>query len=617
MRGFLLCALVLAILATPAMAGLMTRTFDPVEDDCIYRRALLGGDLDKAEKKERQTLDKTLKNFKKDSANSKADAKTIKKVMLDLGKQYPEDQAMTDQLNASAIAFADELDDWLDEVQNGYDLLDDANKKKASAEKAIIQARAMVESVRQATAVADKAKLIPKAEKQTAKADSSVGKGLKKEDLTAHEEAFYFLIRGGYQDADSCGICHANAVTDMLETAHWKWEGTAEMAEGHEDHVHGKTDLINNFCIAIPSNEGRCTQCHAGIGWADKSFDFADTSALDCLVCHDTSGSYTKDKTTAGAPTAASNLQMAAMKAGSPSRKNCLFCHMNAGGGDNVKHGDLSSDLVMPERTADVHMGTDGGDFACQKCHTTVDHKIAGMPLHSQDEGRAACTDCHDAAPHTDSTLNFHTAKIACQTCHIPTFARVVSTKVEWYWEDAGKDIAPIPTDPVTGRPTYDKKKGTFVWANNVKPELMWSNGKWDRMFIGENDKYTSTPVVLAKPVGALDDGVSKIYPFKKMVGTQPADLHNKTMLVPHLFGGLGGPNPYWAKYDWHLALVDGAAYAGQTYTGEYEFVDTVMYLSVNHEIAPKAQALGNSCDDCHDGGIDFTKLGYPGDPRY
>jgi hypothetical protein len=89
-------------------------------------------------------------------------------------------------------------------------------------------------------------------------------------------------------------------------------------------------------------------------------------------------------------------------------------------------------------------------------------------------------------------------------------------------------------------------------------------------------------------------------------------------MLVPHLFGGKGGPNPYWKVFDWDLALQDGAAYTGQTYTGAYEFVETFMYLSVNHEVAPKEQAygFGGACGDCHGGDqIDWIGLGWDGDP--
>lgn len=102
------------------------------------------------------------------------------------------------------------------------------------------------------------------------------------------------------------------------------------------------------------------------------------------------------------------------------------------------------------------------------------------------------------------------------------------------------------------------------------------------------------------------------------MIGNQPADLNNNTILVPHLFGSAGGPNFYWSKCDWNLALEEGAAAAGQTYTGAYEFVDTEMYLSVNHEVAPKEQAYGmdGTCGDCHGGNqIDWAALGWSDDP--
>ena len=37
------------------------------------------------------------------------------------------------------------------------------------------------------------------------------------------------------------------------------------------------------------------------------------------------------------------------------------------------------------------------------------------------------------------------------------------------------------------------------------------------------------------------------------------------------------------------------------------------MHMSIQHEVAPKSEALG--CMDCHNGGIDFEALGYSGDP--
>jgi hypothetical protein len=203
-------------------------------------------------------------------------------------------------------------------------------------------------------------------------------------------------------------------------------------------------------------------------------------------------------------------------------------------------------------------------------------------------------------------------ARVACQSCHIPAIARHTPTKVEWYWNEAGQDISPIPVDEF-GKETYNKKKGRFVWDMNVRPELRWSDGQWKRVVLNVNDRYTELPAVLAEPTADINTAGAKLYPFKKMIGKQAADASNKTILVPHLFGMGPGPNPYWAKYDWDLALAEGAAYAGQKYSGSYQWIDTVMYLSVNHEVAPASQAL--SCNACHFGGIDFTELGYEGDP--
>ena len=182
------------------------------------------------------------------------------------------------------------------------------------------------------------------------------------------------------------------------------------------------------------------------------------------------------------------------------------------------------------------------------------------------------CSDCHggQVSIHAGSSVattfeDGKHARLACQVCHIPAIARAISTKTEWYWSDAGQDIDPVPVDTATGRPTYDKKKGTFVWANDVRPTLRYSNGTWKRKVIGVNDKYDEEPIALGDPVGDYNDPEAMIYPFKLMIGNQPVDPETRTVLVPHLFGMAGGPNPYWGKYDWAAALADGAAYTGRT----------------------------------------------------
>lgn len=441
---------------------------------------------------------------------------------------------------------------------------------------------------------------------------------------TRHEQIFTEIIPEGFQATSDCLKCHADEGIALLQRGHFTWGGITDVVAGAEDQVVGKINLINNFCIAVPSNEGRCTQCHPSFGWkadTEPAF-FENVDNIDCLVCHDTTGLYLKHpsasgggglpamkidgQTTAVTP---AELEEVVYNVGKPTRRNCGACHFGAGGGDNVKHGDMGSSLANATRDMDVHMGE--MNFACQTCHQASDHGIAGMQTHSFDEGGASprcerChgeTDVHSTGNAVADVLNFHLDRIACETCHLPAFSRTQPTKVEWYWDEAGQDIDPIPVDAF-GMETYNKLKGRFVWAMNVRPAYHWSNGKWDRKIIGLNDTYTEAgtpedPIMLAAPTATAADPDAKVYPFKIMRGRQPVDPVNKRLVVPHLFGvGPGLENPYWAKFDWGLAIADGAAFAGQEYSGTYEFANTEMYYSVSHEIPPASQAL--ICGDCH-----------------
>jgi octaheme c-type cytochrome (tetrathionate reductase family) len=450
-----------------------------------------------------------------------------------------------------------------------------------------------------------------------------------------------FFKENPYEGTQDCLYCHGKIADEILETGHWNWQGVAANLEGFEAEIHGKNDIINNFCIAVPSNEGRCTQCHIGYGYADKTFNFQDPKNIDCLVCHDQSGTYKKAAPSAGAPDPSVDLQVVAQSVGEgggiPTRKACLFCHAQAGGGDNVKHGDLYLQQASTTREYDVHMGVDNavGGFTCTECHAVkkdadgalTSHGIGGMPYHSVDEGAMkTCEDCHGSAASVhagtsaQSMVAAHPA-LACQVCHIPAIAREKSTKVEWYWETAG-DKTIVPEEDQYGNPLYNWQKGTFVFAKDVRPELRYFDGKWNKALIGVNDTFPTTgPAQLAAPTADRFTPGARIYPFKKMIGNQPVALQgaNWKFIVPHLFGTAGGPNPYWVALDWDLALQDGALYTGQFYEpGTYVFAPTEMLLSVNHEVAPKEMALGyqNGCGDCHfNGQIDWEALGCTADP--
>ena len=80
-----------------------------------------------------------------------------------------------------------------------------------------------------------------------------------------------------------------------MATAHWTWESQPYQLEGRDGPVTvGKKNAINNFCIGIQGNWPGCTSCHAGYGWEDANFDFNQEQNVDCLVCHDNTGTYVK-----------------------------------------------------------------------------------------------------------------------------------------------------------------------------------------------------------------------------------------------------------------------------------------------------------------------------------
>jgi len=108
----------------------------------------------------------------------------------------------------------------------------------------------------------------------------------------------------------ACLGCHPDAA-QVMKTSHWRWVGAEVQVAGHEGKVRiGKANLLNNFCIAAKGNEKSCTKCHIGYGWKDASFDFEKAENVDCLVCHERTGAYTKGAY--GLPTKETNLAAAA-----------------------------------------------------------------------------------------------------------------------------------------------------------------------------------------------------------------------------------------------------------------------------------------------------------------
>lgn len=454
---------------------------------------------------------------------------------------------------------------------------------------------------------------------------------------TADHSKFEILQKAfasGPEVTAACLTCHTEADDEVMHSIHFQWS-----YESQSGQTLGKRNVINSFCGNVSSNEPRCTSCHAGYGWEDMSSPPpTDANAADCLVCHDRSGQYTKSaagaghpplepvkpgtKTITGAAAWPVDLTKAAQSVGMPGRDNCGNCHFYGGGGDNVKHGDLSSVLYEPTLAVDVHMSPEGENMTCSTCHVEEQHQWAGSryDVHAADHpdikpgGRrttASCESCHSETPHDKLSLegmklNDHVDVLACQTCHIPAFARGgAPTKTLWDWSTAGRldaDGKPIAEgewiSPTTGKEfhTYMSQKGNFDWGENVEPYYAWFDGHV-KYTLPDDTIDPSQVVEINQIKGDPEDGKSRIWPFKQMQGRQAYDAGFNKLVYSHVWGPTTD-TALWTNFDWDKAIESGMAAAGDPYSGEYGFVDTHMYWPITHMVAPAKDAV--ECAECH-----------------
>jgi octaheme c-type cytochrome (tetrathionate reductase family) len=442
----------------------------------------------------------------------------------------------------------------------------------------------------------------------------------------------------GPEVTKACLACHTEAAKQLHKTTHWKWEFYNELTK----QKLGKRTVVNNFCVAVATNWPRCTSCHIGYGWKDDKFDLTSEQNVDCVVCHETTGTYKKFPAGAGHPVYEEkefppgsgkkwlppDLAKVAQSVGKTSRKNCGACHFYSGGGDAVKHGDLDSTMTNPSIELDVHMDAKGLNFSCSECHTTGGHEVTGSRYATKavdkngidvpgrtDDTRATCESCHGLTPHKEggeaAKLNDHTDRVACQTCHIPAFARGGRpTKMMWDWSTAGKldeKGKPVVKKTADGKENaYDGMKGDFRWEENVVPDYRWFNGVIKYTLMGEKIDDTAGVVPINIIEGSAGDRDSRIWPFKRMEGKQPYDKKLKVLTVPHVFGQ--DEAAFWKTYDWAKAIKVGMESVGLNFSGEYGFVETEYWWPITHMVAPKEKAV--ACDGCHSRDGRLAKLG-------
>lgn len=453
---------------------------------------------------------------------------------------------------------------------------------------------------------------------------------------TADHSKFKALDRefdSGPEVTKACLSCHTEAAKQIHKTLHWKWD---YLNPDTKQHL-GKKNVINNFCTSVPSNYAACASCHIGYGMRDDKYDFTVEENVDCLVCHDSTGKYKKPGGFAGLPVTKDtefppgsgkivkgiDLKNIAQKVGKTKRTTCGACHFYGGGGDGVKHGDLDSSLDAPDKELDVHMDVKGNNFSCATCHKTEGHQVPGSryaptamdknPAHIRGEADksnpATCQSCHGQKPHKVAKLNDHTNKLACQTCHIPAFARGGQpTKMFWDWSTAGKkgpDGKNLTIKDDDGYDTYMTVKGNFIWKENVIPEYVWFNGTVKYTLYTDKIEKGDKPTRINHFEGSPTDGKSMIWPIKLFRGKQQYDPVNKSLVITHLAGN--DDTAYWTNLNWEKAVAAGMKAANRPFSGKVDFIETESMWPITHMVAPKEKAV--ACAECHASGGRLEKI--------
>jgi hypothetical protein len=398
-------------------------------------------------------------------------------------------------------------------------------------------------------------------------------------------------LKGGYQGPATCEECHPGTARAFLDTVHWKHASKVTNVDGLDPKVeYGMKNRIYTFCNGndlvndlkqIPQNAlGKtkitgCNSCHPGNHLSEVGSTGPEAeAAIDCLVCHSSKYDVSKRKpfkTPDGKVALGQDRSVeAAAAVGKPGVKNCMICHESAGGGQLIKRG-FAFDA---EHDAHAKKG-----MTCVDCHEAKGHKIpTGFdPNNWANDGvRLSCAGCHGDKPHNDPDYDAHTAKIACQTCHIPTtggavakdFTRWTKDSATGFWEPTT-----IRRDPASTRPVY-----------------AWFNGQVE-----------NTPHRIG-PKGDRRDPKSRITPFKLYQGRAYYDRKTGTLLSMDFAPPTATGN-----------TLAGVASAAKTLgLKSYDPVPgwQTIYFANSH-LVTKEKAL--SCDRCHvaDGVLPFEELGY------
>ena len=406
------------------------------------------------------------------------------------------------------------------------------------------------------------------------------------------------LAKSGYKGSETCEECHPGTSKAFLNTVHWKHASKVGNVEGLDpEKEYGMknriyvmcngNDIVNNLKEIPKSPEtgktkfAGCNTCHPGNHLSDVGSTGPEAEkAIDCLVCHSSDYDFRQRKPykddQGRIVMGQDRSGKAALAIVKPTVKNCMICHEAAGGGVVVKRGFSFT------KETDAHAAK---GMVCVDCHKAKEHRMpTGLdPNNWANDGLLlSCSDlsCHGDKPHKDADLNRHTAKIACQTCHIPRTGGAFA-KDFTVWEQGADKFY---------EPTTLKKE-----ANETTPLYAWYNGT-----------VKNTPHFIG-PKGSREDGKSKITPFKIFQGKAFYDAKSGELLsmdfAPPMATGNTRQGVESAART--LGMKNPAEVAKNAVPGWQ-----TIYFGSNH-LVTRTKAL--YCANCHtpNGVLSFRSLGY------
>lgn len=414
-----------------------------------------------------------------------------------------------------------------------------------------------------------------------------------------------------WQGTATCLKCHQTQGEEVFYSTHYQWLGeTPYMTSGPD--IQGKLDMgVNSYCINTTGNWNGCGSCHTGLGARPETTISPDQlENVDCLICHQ--DEYKRKKVDGffipDTEAMSISMKLAAQTVHLPTRTGCLQCHAKGGGGDNLKRGDMAlAHGNTADENFDVHMATSEGNLTCQSCHTTENHRMAGRgsDLRPTDlDVEMTCYSCHEnkdkLSGHSNRNIGRHIARVACQTCHIPTYAKNADdttaneeTEIHRDWQTP-KNTTTAPIHPQS------------TMAGYLTPRYRWWNGLSSSYLLFDQIP-TPLPETISTsaPIGDVNSSDSKLYPFKYKTAYQPLDDSLNQLIALDT-------SVYFATGSYIDATRAGLVNMGRDASTSVKWVTTDTYQLITHEVEPANKAL--TCNDCHNNTsiMDLTgELGY------